>query len=88
MSNFLITYDLNHPGKNYNSLITKIKTYENIKICKSVWIIKSNSSSVEIRDLLSQEIDINDSLFVSGLTGEAAWRNCLESNEKIIKILE
>lgn len=88
MNKYLVTYDLNRPGKNYSSLISKIKAYTNAKVCESAWIIRSNSDSAQIRDLLAQEIDTNDSLFVAKLTGEAAWRNCIDSNDKIKKTLE
>lgn len=88
MNKYLITYDLNCPGKNYSSLISKIKAYTNAKVCESAWIIRSNSNSSQIRDSLAQEIDTNDSLFIAQLTGEAAWRNCIDSNDKIKKVLE
>ena len=87
MNKYIITYDLNCPGKNYTSLISKINTYENAKVCESAWIIRSSSNSEQIRDILTREIDKNDSLFVAKLTGEAAWRNCIDTNEKIKKAL-
>ena len=88
MNKYLVTYDLNSPGKNYSLLISKIKAYTNTKVCESAWIIRSNSTSVQIRDSFSREIDTNDTLFVAKLIGEAAWKNCIDSNEKIRKILE
>lgn len=87
MDKYIITYDLNTPGKNYSSLISKIKTYPYSKICESVWIIRSSNNSSQIRDVLLNEIDINDRLFVAELTGEAAWRNCIDSSDNIKKIL-
>ena len=87
MGSFIVTYDLNTPGKDYSSLISKIKTYSYSKICESVWIVKSNRSSSEVRDSLLKEIDYNDRLFVAKLTGEAAWRNCIDSTDNIKKIL-
>lgn len=88
MNKYLVTYDLNCPGKSYSSLISKIKTYTNAKVCESAWIIRSNNDSAQIRNSLTQEMDVNDSLFVAKLTGEAAWRNCIDSNEKIKKALD
>ena len=87
MGSFIVTYDLNTPGKDYSSLISKIKTYSYSKICESVWVVKSNHSSSEVRDSLLKEIDYNDRLFVAKLTGEAAWRNCIDSTDNIKKIL-
>lgn len=87
MNKYIVTYDLNTPGKSYSSLISKIKTYQYSKICESVWIVRSNNSSSEIRDNLLSEMDNNDRLFVAKLTGEAAWRNCIDSIDNIKKIL-
>lgn len=87
MSNFLITYDLRCPGKNYTSLISKIKSYSNAKVCESAWVVRSSYTSSQIRDSLIHEIDTNDRLFVAELTGNAAWVNCIDSAEQIKKIL-
>ena len=87
MNKFIITYDLRNPGKDYSSLISKIKTYSYSKVCESVWIIRSNLGSSEIRDSLMKEIDYNDRLFVAKLSGEAAWKNCIDSADKIKEIL-
>lgn len=87
MYSYIVTYDLKTPGKDYSSLISKIKTYSYSKICESVWIVKSNRSSSDVIDSLLNEIDYNDRLFVAKLTGEAAWCNCIDSTDNIKKIL-
>ena len=87
MYSYVVTYDLRTPGKDYSSLISKIKTYSYSKICESAWIIKSNHSSSEVRDNLLTEMDYNDRLFVAKLTGEAAWCNCIDSTDNIKKTL-
>ena len=50
---------------------------------ESVWIVKSNTSAEDIRNNLTTVINSNDSLFVGALTGEAAWRNVIDSNSAI-----
>lgn len=87
MYSYVVTYDLRTPGKDYSSLISKIKTYSYSKLCESVWIVESNHSSSQIRDSLLNEMDYNDRLFVAKLTGEAAWHNCIDSIDNIKKIL-
>lgn len=84
---YLVTYDLNTPGKNYYSLINKIKSYSYAKVCESTWIIRSNSNAVQLRDELRHLLDSNDRLFVSKLTGEAAWYNCIDTDNNIKKVL-
>lgn len=74
MKTFLIGYDLNQAGQDYESLIEKIKDLGTWWHClDSTWIIKSNSTAVDIRDHLKQFIDGNDEILVVKLTGDAAW---------------
>lgn len=75
MSSFLISYDL-ISTKNYDSLHEAIKKYGTYAhVLESLWIVKSMSSSSEIRDNLKSYIDSDDKLFVAKLTGESAWQN-------------
>ncbi|MFA9381487.1 MAG: hypothetical protein ACERKO_10560 [Acetanaerobacterium sp.] len=73
MANILISYDLNSPGKNYDGLIEKIKTYSWAKICKSTWAIHSNLTVAQIRDSLQPYLDKNDVLFVSPCDNWASY---------------
>lgn len=79
MAVYLVTYDLNSPGQNYERLYEAIKQYQYCKGLESVWFISSNSSASAIRDYLRQHIDGNDKLFVSSLGGWASWNvNCAD----------
>ena len=74
MKSYLISYDLNTPGKNYKELYEAIKEYgawwHHID---STWIVKTDQKASEIRDNLRTHIDSSDELLVVGLTGEGAW---------------
>ena len=75
MSSFIISYDL-ISDKDYASLYEAIRNYGSYAhILESVWIIKSSSSSTNIRDNLKNYLDSDDKLFVAKLNGESAWRN-------------
>lgn len=75
MSSFIISYDL-ISDKDYSSLYSAIRDYRSFAhVLESVWIIKSSTSSAEIRDNLKSYIDSDDKLFVAKLTGESAWKN-------------
>ena len=50
---------------------------------QSVWIIDRQTTAVQIRDDLVNYMDANDGLLVTGLTGEAAWRD-LETNSDCV----
>lgn len=75
MSVYSISYDLNRPGQNYEGLIKAIEqSFAAHWHCqRSMWIVKSNRTAIQVRDLLLPHIDSNDSLFVSEVTGNCAW---------------
>jgi hypothetical protein len=75
MKTYLIGYDLDKPGQNYEVLFAAIKalTASWWHCLDSTWIIKSDSTAVAIRDLLIPHIDKNDKLLVVQLSGEGAW---------------
>lgn len=74
MNSYLITYDLNKPGQNYNDLYEAIKKIGLWWHClDSTWIVKSDKTAVQIRDSITPHIDSNDSLLVAHLSGEGAW---------------
>jgi hypothetical protein len=76
MKTYLIGYDLNRPRRedDYPKLIEAIKAlgtwWHNLD---STWIVKSDKSAVEIRDMLKPHVDSGDELLVAGLSGEGAW---------------
>ncbi len=84
---YLISYDLITPGKDYKTLHDAIKGLSNTwwHCLESVWIIKTSSDAVAIRDLLSKHIDQNDKLLVVGLSGEGAWIHFTDECSKWLK---
>ncbi len=75
MSTFIITYDL-ISDKDYSKLYEAIKNYGYYAhLLESIWIIKSSTSSTDIRDNLKNYIDDDDKIFVAKLTRECAWKN-------------
>lgn len=75
MNTYLIGYDLNKPGQNYENLFAAIKKLSGTwwHCLDSTWIIKSNSTTKAIRDTLMSHIDKSDELLVVRLSGEGAW---------------
>lgn len=73
---YLIGYDLNKAGQDYATLIEKIKEVSNgtwWHHLDSTWVIKSEKSAKDIKDILQKYIDSNDELLVVHLSGEGAW---------------
>ena len=74
MASYVITYDLNKAGQNYEALEKAIKSYNAwAKIATTTFVIRSDNSSNGIRDHLKAQMDANDELFVGKLSGEGAW---------------
>lgn len=66
MSVYLITYDLNAKGQNYEKVIETIK---NCSVAwysawKSSYLVKSSMTVKQINDAITQYLDGNDTLFV------------------------
>jgi len=76
MASILIGYDLNKEegSEGYKELFAAIKNLGIWWHClDSTWIVKSDLTTVEIRNLLTPHLDPNDELLVAKLSGEAAW---------------
>ena len=74
MAAYIVTYDLSLPGRGYSNLYKRIRSFGKwAAITESSWMIVTDWSSVQVRDLLSPTIDSNDKLFVCGPVNQAAW---------------
>jgi hypothetical protein len=69
-----VSYDLRSPGRNYSQLYEALRSYHNwCHPLESLWVVVSPDNSKAVRDKLLSHLDRNDGLFVTTLTGEAAW---------------
>lgn len=71
MSVYLVSYDLNRPGQEYEALWSAIQSYP--RCChalKSQWFVCSDSSAEQICKHLRGFIDEDDFLFVSEVTAD------------------
>lgn len=83
MSAYLVTFDLNRQGQNYDGVVEAIKSYGTwAKVATTTFVIVTSSSAGQIRDKLQAKIDSNDELFVAKLSGEAAWYGLSDSVSK------
>lgn len=78
MKNYLISYDLHSPNRNYSPLIEKIQTAPYwSKVNESAWFVKSSLTTVELKNILEQTIDVDDVLFVAEMNS-CAWTKSLK----------
>ncbi len=74
MAKYIITYDLRAPGRNYDALFERIKSYGTwAHILESSWAVVTTQSAVQVRDYLAAVMDSNDGIFVGAL-GATAWK--------------
>lgn len=88
---YLVSYDLNSPGKNYDDLYEAIKAASTGVWCKplsSVYIIKSNLNSAKaVYNRLKPCLDDNDHILVIEVTRESHWYLNKEISEYLYKML-
>jgi hypothetical protein len=78
---YLITYDLDSPGQNYQPLWDALKRFGAKRALESVWVMRSAYSATQLRDALKSYIDDNDRLLVSSMNDWAAWRAMVKIND-------
>lgn len=74
-NNLFVSYDLNSPGQNYETVIDEIKNLGNwANLQKSHWYVNSTLSASEAAQRVWNKMDKNDSLIVVDATNNvAAW---------------
>ncbi len=86
MPTYIITYDLNYRGQNYDCIHEKLNSYPQCwHMQGSAWIISTGLSASAIRDDLKKCLDENDELFIARLSGEAAWFGYNSEQNKWLK---
>ena len=76
MPMLLVGYDLNSPGQDYDALIARLRAFGTYwHHLDSTWLVRTDLTAVEMRDVLKQFLDVTDELLVLDVTGDlAAWR--------------
>lgn len=66
---YLITYDLNKPGKEYRNLYSALRQFDYIRDngLDSVWFISTSWSASQVYNFLHSYIDSSDRIFVTKL---------------------
>lgn len=88
---YLISYDLNSPGKNYDDLYEAIKNASTGVWCKplsSVYIIKSDYSTGTIYNRLKSCIDENDCILIIEVTKKSHWYLNTKVSEYLYQMLQ
>lgn len=69
MNMILVSYDLSKPGRDYPKLQEHLESYgDYAHLLGSVWLIKTNSSALQVCQAAMKYIDQNDKIFVTDIT--------------------
>lgn len=79
MTLYMVSYDLLNKKtfSDYESLIATIRKLGGTEILYSQWLLKSTSTSVQIRDSLTRFMHADDSIFVTEIPINWAGRNLM-----------
>lgn len=77
---YLISYDLDKPGQNYDRLIARLKEHGAFRVLLSQWALKSTWTPIQLRDDLRTYVDSNDRLLVTEV-GNWASLNLIASDK-------
>jgi hypothetical protein len=77
---FLISYDLRQPGRNYQPLWDELARVGAFRVLLSAWYLNGNYTCSQLRDHFRQYIDANDALLVVEFAYNAAWTGQLIQN--------
>jgi len=77
MNTILVSYDLSAPGRDYPKLQEHLESYGDcVHLLESVWLVKTNSTALQVCQAAEKCIDQNDKIFVIDVTNKfAAWNN-------------
>ncbi|WP_078292388.1 CRISPR-associated endonuclease Cas2 [Mycobacterium sp. D16R24] len=76
MSTYLVSYDLSEPDRDYDKLISFLKSHPyHAHVLESVWCVGSSLTVVGLRDRIMSLIDANDHLIVVEMGLSSAWFN-------------
>lgn len=66
MAIYSVSYDLNTPGKKYEELYDKLRSFNGYNhIMDSTWLVCSDQSASDVFDIIKSVIDKNDNVFIS-----------------------
>lgn len=87
MAVYMVGYDLNKAGKNYDGLIEKIK-----ELAKgywhhldSTWLISTDHTAEQVRNSLKPFLDSDDELLVCAVSAPGAWHGINDAGSEWLR---
>ena len=86
MPSYIVSYDPQAPGKDYDDLIDYLKSHEKWwHHLGSTWVVVTSLSAVQLRDGIRQHTDANDKVLVVQSSGIGAWRGFTDKGSQWLK---
>lgn len=86
MAAHLVTYDLRNPSRNYTPLYERLQDWRAVRLLQSVWLIRADAQTEQIRNDLMSFMDGDDGIAVTLLAGQMAWSRVDASDQQIRSI--
>jgi hypothetical protein len=77
MKPFLISYDLDKPGQNYDKLIARLKVHGAVRVLFSQWALSTAWTAEQLANDLHAYTDSNDRILVVEISGQWAYFNLI-----------
>jgi hypothetical protein len=86
MNSYIIRVDMRDGDRDYGKLHDAIRTFSGCwNELDDMWVVRTSLNAAEIRDFVKQFVDLEDGVFVGGLSGEAAWRGFSDPGSQVLK---
>ena len=83
---YIVSFDLCAPGQRYDDLFSLInKEGKWARLGGSAFLLESDKSAVELRDIFKNVLDGNDKLYVGKVEAPAAWTGMSDEVSEWIK---
>ncbi len=81
MKKYVISYDLDSPGRDYPRIWKELSRLGAKRVLLSQWVMKSNNTAGQLRDYFKDFIDSNHRLLVVSLEDDwASWKAMIDIN--------
>ena len=79
MANYIVSYDLHHQ-RHYPPVWAAIERIGGVRLLESLWLVETNYTATQVRDIVAAAADGDDSIVVIELKDSAYWA-CLRAKK-------
>ena len=77
---YLVSYDLDKPGQNYDALIARLLQHHAVRVLRSQWVLSTTWTASQLCNDLKTYTDSNDRILVVEMSHSWAFTNIMASD--------